>query len=88
MFPFGWAKLFWRLRGLNSWRMFALGVVPAFQGRGVDALLYRALHDSLYAPDTRLEINYILEDNKPMLNAVARLGATPLRRYRVYEQAL
>lgn len=88
LFPFGWSRLLWRMRRLNAWRMFALGVVPAFQGRGVDALLYRALHDSLYAPDTRLEINYILEDNKPMLNAVSRLGATPLRRYRVYEQAL
>ncbi len=36
-------------------------------------------------PVMRIEINYILEDNWPMLNAVKKLGAMPLRRYRVYE---
>jgi hypothetical protein len=27
----------------------------------------------------------VLEDNWPMVNAIKKLGATPLRRYRVYE---
>ena len=35
-----------------------------------------------------MEINYILEDNGPMNNAVIKLGAKPLRRYRVYQKAI
>lgn len=44
-------------------------------------MLYRAL----YAPETRMEINYVLEDNWPMINAIKKPGAVPLRRYRVHE---
>ena len=35
-----------------------------------------------------MEINYVLEDNWPMINAIKKLGATPLRRYRVYEMVI
>jgi hypothetical protein len=31
-----------------------------------------------------MEVNYVLEDNWPMINAIQKLGATPLRRYRIY----
>ena len=68
--------------------MFALGVIPAYQGKAVDSLLYRGLYEALYAPDIWMEINYVLEDNFPMINAIKKLGATPLRRYRVYEMAI
>jgi hypothetical protein len=33
-----------------------------------------------------MEINYVLEDNVPMNNAIKKLNARPLRRYRVYER--
>jgi hypothetical protein len=32
-----------------------------------------------------MEINYVLEDNWAMINAIKKLDATPSRRYRVYE---
>jgi hypothetical protein len=35
-----------------------------------------------------MEINYVLEDNAPMNNAIRKLGARPLRRYRIYEKAI
>jgi hypothetical protein len=35
-----------------------------------------------------MEINYVLEDNAAMVNAITKLGATPSRRYRVYELAI
>ena len=68
--------------------MFALGVIPEFQGKAVDSLLYRGLYEALYTPDIWMEINYVLEDNYPMVNAIKKLGATPLRRYRVYEMSI
>lgn len=86
LLPFGWLKLLRGIPRLTQYRMFALGVVPAYQGKGIDSLLYRALYDSIYSKDMKMEINYVLEDNDPMNNAIIKLGAKPYRRYRVYEK--
>jgi ribosomal protein S18 acetylase RimI-like enzyme len=88
LFPFGWLKLLIGIPRLHRYRMFALGVIPEYQGKAVDSLLYRAMHKTLYTPDTWIEINYVLEDNWPMVNAIKKLGCTPLRRYRVYEKKM
>jgi ribosomal protein S18 acetylase RimI-like enzyme len=82
-----WRMLF-KLPRLHQYRMWALGVIPEYQSRAVDALLYRATYEALYSPTTRMEINYVLEDNDRMNNAIYKLGAKDLRRYRVYEKAL
>jgi GNAT superfamily N-acetyltransferase len=88
LFPVGIFKLLFGLPHLNQYRMFALGVIPEYHGKAVDSLLYRALYESCYNPDIRMEINYVLEDNGPMINAILKLGAKPLRRYRIYEMGL
>jgi len=88
LLPFGWLKLLRGLPRLQQYRMFALGVIPEYHGKGVDSLIYRALYESCYNPEIRMEINYVLEDNAPMNNAINKLGAKPLRRYRVYEMKI
>jgi len=88
MFPFGVFKLLTGIPRLRRYRMFALGVIPEYQGKAIDSLLYRAMHDTLYSPDIWMEINYVLEDNWPMINAIKKLNAKPLRRYRVYEMKI
>jgi len=88
LLPFGWMKLVFRLPRLNRYRLFALGVIPEYHGKGIDSLLYRALYESLYSPDTWLEINYVLEDNAPMNNAIIKLNAKLLRRYRIYQKGI
>jgi hypothetical protein len=55
---------------------------------GCNTLLYRATYDAIYADDLRLEINYVLEDNDRMNNALYKLDVKNLRRYRVYEMAI
>ncbi len=85
LFPSGWLKLLWGLPRLRQYRMWALGVVPEYQGRAVDSLLYRRAYESLATRRVRIEVNYVLEDNAPMNNALRRLGVKNLRRYRVYE---
>jgi ribosomal protein S18 acetylase RimI-like enzyme len=85
MLPFGWARFVWGLPRLRRYRMFALGIAKDYQGRGIDALLYRAMWERLAEPSVTMEINYVLEDNAAMVNAITKLGATPSRRYRVYE---
>ena len=88
LMPFGWLKVLLGLPRLRRYRMFALGVLPEYQGKGIDSLIYRALYETLYAPDIWLEINYVLEDNAPMNNAIKKLEAKPLRRYRIYQKSI
>jgi GNAT superfamily N-acetyltransferase len=85
LFPLGWLKLLWGLPRLTQYRMFALGVIPEYHGRAIDSLIYRALYESCFNSNLRMEINYVLEDNAPMNNAILKLGAKHLRRYRVYQ---
>jgi GNAT superfamily N-acetyltransferase len=86
LLPFGWARLLLGLPRLRRYRMFALGVIPEYHGRGIDSLIYRALYESIYTPDMWMEINYVLEDNVAMNNAIRKLNAKPLRRYRIYQR--
>lgn len=88
LLPFGFIKLLHGLPKLNSWRLFALAIIPEFQGKGVDSLIYRALYESLITKDIWMEINYVLEDNHVMNNAIRKLGVRPLRRYRIYGKGL
>lgn len=88
LLPFGWLKVLVGLPRLKRYRLFALGVLPEYQGKGIDSLIYRALYEALYAPDIWLEINYVLEDNAPMNNAIKKLDAKPLRRYRIYQKRI
>lgn len=88
LFPFGFIKLLWGIPRLRRYRMFALAVIPEYQNKAVDSLLYRALNKSLYSKELWIEINYVLEDNLPMINAITKLEAKPSKRYRVYEMAI
>ena len=88
LLPFGWLKLLRGIPNLTSYRMFALGVIPEYHGLGIDSLIYRALYESLFSPELWMEINYVLEDNYHMNNAIHKLLAKPLRRYRIYQRSL
>jgi len=77
--------MLFQLPRVRQYRMWALGVIPEYQGRAIDTLLYRATYEAIYSDKTYMEINYVLEDNDRMNNALIKLGVKPLRRYRVYE---
>jgi GNAT superfamily N-acetyltransferase len=88
LFPLGWIRLLFMLPRLKSYRMFALGVIPEYHGKAIDSLLYRALYESIFNPELFLEINYVLEDNAPMNNAITKLGARLFRKYRIFEKPI
>jgi len=88
LLPLNWLKLMLGLKKINQYRMWALGVIPEYQGKAIDTLLYKKTYEALYNPTVRVEINYVLEDNQRMNNALMRLGVKPLRRYRVYEMSI
>jgi ribosomal protein S18 acetylase RimI-like enzyme len=88
LLPFNWLKLLLGLKKINQYRMWALGIIPEYQGKAIDTLLYKKTYEAIYNPTVRVEINYVLEDNQRMNNALMRLGVKPLRRYRVYEMEI
>jgi len=88
LLPIGWLHLLTGMKRITQYRMWGLGVVPQYQGKAIDVLLYLATYEELKKRGARLEINYVLEDNYRMLNALKRLQVKPLRRYRVYERAI
>lgn len=88
LFPTGLLRMIFKLPRLEQYRMWALGVILEYQGKAIDTLLYRATYEAIYSDRMRLEINYVLEDNDRMNNALLKLGVKNLRRYRVYEMAI
>lgn len=88
LFPSLWWKLATQVDRIRSFRMWALAVVPEYQGKSIDSLLYRRAYEALKPLKPRIEVNYVLEDNKRTCNALERMGLEQIRRYRVYEKTL
>ncbi|HOX11390.1 MAG TPA: hypothetical protein P5117_02745 [Spirochaetia bacterium] len=88
LLPLGFLRLLSVRRRVRDYRLWGLAVLPAWQGRGLDVLLYMRLFEALAPKGVRLEANYILEDNLRIRNALEKLGMRPVKTYRVYEKAL
>jgi ribosomal protein S18 acetylase RimI-like enzyme len=86
LFPFGFLRLLLGARRLRDYRLWGLAVLPAYQGQGLDVLLYLRLFQSLAHRNVRMEANYILEDNLKIRNALEKLGMNAIKTYRVYEK--
>jgi len=67
----------------------AMGVLPAFRRRGLDALLvHRLITQAALCGYRGSEMGWVLEDNLPMLNALGQLQARKTKTYRVYDGAV
>ena len=86
LLPFGIFKLMRRLKKIDEFRFWALGIVPEYQRRGIDSLLYLSAYEVLQNQPVYVEANYILEDNFAMKDAVIKLGMKKTRTYRIYEK--
>jgi hypothetical protein len=96
LFPFGWAKLLWRLRTPRTkvMRVPLMGVKRRLHGTKLASQLafmmmsdIRRYGHGKYGGDIA-EIGWILEDNKPMLSIAEALHGVRTRVYRIYEKAL
>ena len=89
LFPFGFLKLLWHRRKIDQARVFTLGVKPAYQRRGIDALLYlRVYQNGVSMGITKGEASWILEDNWGMRRGLERMGGYVYKTYRVYGRGL
>jgi GNAT superfamily N-acetyltransferase len=85
----GLLKVLWASRRITRIRVLLLGVLPEWQGKGIDALLYRRVweHGRKKGYDWA-EGGWVLEDNHAMVNGLVRMGFAPYKTYRVYERPL
>ncbi|HEY0147988.1 MAG TPA: N-acetyltransferase [Allosphingosinicella sp.] len=96
LFPFGWAKLLWRLRVPRSktMRVPLMGVVKRLQASRLASQLAFMLVEFIrreaivrYGTE-RGEFGWILESNGPMVSMAEAIGAKINKVYRIYEKAL
>ncbi|MGE0482065.1 MAG: N-acetyltransferase [Phycisphaerae bacterium] len=89
LLPFGWLKLWRHMRRIDSARAFAVGVSSAYRFEGTDLLLcWDAYRAGLAKGYRRLEMSWILEDNRRMRAALEHVGARVSRVYRIYDSPL
>lgn len=87
LLPWGWLRLLLSKR-CGRCRVAALGVLPGYRVRGIEALL---LSDSFEAIGDRYpwcESSWVLADNKALLNGLALYNLAPYKRWRLFEKVL
>jgi len=92
LFPTGLLKLLWHTKVRNKVRCVRLimfGVVPEFQRRGIDSLMYVETYNRAIARGYDwAELSWILETNELMRRAAEQMGGKLFKRYRVVEMPL
>ena len=95
LLPFGWAKLFWRLkvRFPKTSRVPLMGVRREYHnqplGTGLAIALIEACRTNAYARGVRMvETSWILEDNHGMRKIMEHIGGEISKRYRMFEKEL
>jgi hypothetical protein len=96
LFPFGWAKLLWRLRRMRppGGRVPLMGVAKRLHATRLASQLAFMMIEYIRRAGTghygigRAEVGWILEDNGPMISIAEAIESRNNRTYRIYEKAL
>jgi hypothetical protein len=96
LFPFGWAKLLWRLRNpqVRTMRVPLMGVVKRLQATRLASQLAFMMIEYIRRDAiktfgaSRGEIGWILDDNVGMLSIAETIESSINRVYRIYEKPL
>jgi GNAT superfamily N-acetyltransferase len=83
------ARMMLARRKVKLLRVFAMGVVEEYRGRGVDALFYyETVTRAIKHGYTEAEASWILANNDMMNRAIEMMGAKVYKTYRIYEKTL
>ena len=95
LLPFGWLKLLWRLKVKypQSARIPLMGVRRQYQDSMIGAGLAFSVIAGLQSPAIKhgikkLELSWILEDNKGMRNILESVNGRVYKTYRIYDKEL
>ena len=92
LFPFGIVRLLWHTKIRNkvdSARLVTFGVIPEYQKRGIDLMLYMATFKRGISKGYNwAELSWILESNDLMRRGAEQMNAQIYKRYRVVEMPI
>jgi len=95
LFPFGWAKLVWRLKvkGAKQARIPLMGLRKAHQNTRKGLALVAQLCETVFEAGrqkgfTHCELSWILEDNEGMIGICEQAAAKNYKTYRMYEKEI
>ncbi len=89
LFPFGIFKLLFGKKKIRELRTVLMGVLPEYQGRGIEALLnQRTIEMGRIHGYDQSEMSWVLDTNKDMIRVAERLGARIDKRYHMYNKTL
>ena len=95
LFPFGWAKLIWRLKvkAPKTGRIALMGVRKKYQhtrlGPSMAFLTIGALQEpALKRKMEKIEMSWILEQNQGTRNIIEKVGGVVTKRYRLYRKEI
>jgi hypothetical protein len=95
LFPFGIAKMLWRLKvqGPKTGRLLILGIRKKWRHvrryGGLSAYLYVEMNHSAHLLGMKSgELGWTLEDNAAINAGIRLMGGRIVKRYRIYEKAL
>ena len=95
LFPFGWAKLAWRLkvRSPKTGRIALMGVRKKYQQTRLGPALAFMTIRALFEPARKrkmekIEMSWILEQNQGVRNIIEQIGGFVTKRYRMYEKEI
>lgn len=87
LLPTGIFKLLWYRRKINRIRTALMGVLPKYQGKGIDALLHKeAIINGKEVGYKSSELSWVLESNKEMISVAEKIGARREKTYRMYSK--
>jgi GNAT superfamily N-acetyltransferase len=83
-------SLLFRKKKITRGRILILGVIPSFQGHGLDAVLYYEIGVRMTRGHgyTEGEASWVLEDNVMMNRSAELLNGEIYKRYRLYEKSM
>ena len=95
LFPFGWAKLLWRLKisGVKQARIPLMGLRKEFHNTRTGLSIVASLCETVFEAGrkkgfTHCELSWILEDNPGMISICEQASAKAYKTYRMYEKTL
>jgi len=89
LFPTGSFKLLWHRRNIDQIRTALMGVIPKYQGKGIDAMLHKeAIINGREVGYKSSELSWVLESNKSMIQVAEKIGAHIEKTYRMYNKGL
>lgn len=89
LLPFGIFKLLFGKKKMTNIRTTLMGVLPEFQGRGIDAVLHQQeIEYGLKKGYFSSELGWVLENNMEMIRVAEKIGSHSRKVYRMYGASL